>query len=70
MKLPLEIREPLLREPLPGTYGALTRSTEPWNWRASLERVGISPAKLSAHVKAMADEIDRIEFDKLMRDLR
>lgn len=37
-------------EPKPGTYGALTRSTEPFPWRRLADRASFTPQQLLAHL--------------------
>lgn len=44
-------------KPKPGTYGALERSTEPWNWKADLDRFMLTPERLVAFIDKMYEEL-------------
>ena len=34
--------------PIPGTYGAIVRSTELWNWRPLLDQMLLTPERFNA----------------------
>jgi hypothetical protein len=48
------------------TYGELTRSTEPWDWRAELERVLLNHERFNAHLCRLIEEME----DKYVKDGR
>ena len=41
------------------TYGELTRSTEPLNWRKMLDNMAITPKKLEDHIDKMLEDIKK-----------
>ena len=37
----------MTEEPKPGTYGAIVRTTEPWDWRRMSEYVMLTPERFA-----------------------